>query len=224
MPTAGVIWTVAIFAELGRRQSYEFTQRLKLRATMSLYFSPHVMQHVLKNPGSMKPQEAELTVLLTDLRNSTAIAECSGSVRAPSVCLTRFSKRRPKRSWPKTAAWNISWEINSSATGERPTRNPTRRIALSGRRWRVICGMESLRPEMPLRVKPLFGYGVALHSGTALLGNKGSAQRLDYGIVGDLINAAARVESLTKHYGVLLLITRETYSRLSNPPVGAGHR
>jgi adenylate cyclase len=60
---------------------------------------------------------------------------------------------------------------------------------------------------------------VALHSGIALLGNKGSAQRLDYGIVGDLINAAARVESLTKHYGVLLLITRETYSRLSNPPL-----
>ena len=67
MPSARLIWTMAIFAELGRRQSYEFTQQLKLRATMSLYFSSRVMQHVLKNPGSMKPQEAELTVLLTDL-------------------------------------------------------------------------------------------------------------------------------------------------------------
>jgi adenylate cyclase len=57
-----------------------------------------------------------------------------------------------------------------------------------------------------------------LHSGTALSGNKGSAQRLDYGLVGDLINAAARVESLTKHYGVLFLITREAYAKLSNPP------
>jgi adenylate cyclase len=60
---------------------------------------------------------------------------------------------------------------------------------------------------------------VALHSGTALIGNKGSAQRLDYGLVGDLINAAARVESLTKHYGVLFIITREAYARLSSPPL-----
>jgi adenylate cyclase len=60
---------------------------------------------------------------------------------------------------------------------------------------------------------------VAFHSGTALIGNKGSAQRLDYGLVGDLINAAARVESLTKHYGVLFLITREAYGQLSNPPL-----
>jgi adenylate cyclase len=67
-------------------------------------------------------------------------------------------------------------------------------------------------------LKALFGYGVALHSGTALIGNKGSAQRLDYGLVGDLINAAARVESLTKYYGVLFLITREAYVKLSHPP------
>ena len=53
-------------------------QRLKLRATMGLYFSPRIMEHVLKNPGSMEPQQAELTLLLTDLRNSTAIAETLG--------------------------------------------------------------------------------------------------------------------------------------------------
>ncbi len=68
----------------------------------------------------------------------------------------------------------------------------------------LIAGMEEVRPKLDPRVKTLFGYGVALHSGTALIGNKGSAQRLDYGLVGDLINSAARVESLTKHYGVLI--------------------
>ncbi|MEP6822150.1 MAG: hypothetical protein ABI946_07360, partial [Chthoniobacterales bacterium] len=49
-------------------------------------------------------------------------------------------------------------------------------------------------------------------------GNKGSAKRLDFGLVGDLINAAARIESLTKHYGVMFLLTRETYTKLSSPP------
>jgi adenylate cyclase len=76
--TASAVWTLVAFVELGRRQSYEFMQRLKLRSTMSLYFSPHIMEHVLKNPGSMDPQQAEVTVLLTDVRNSTPIAERLG--------------------------------------------------------------------------------------------------------------------------------------------------
>lgn len=83
----------------------------------------------------------------------------------------------------------------------------------------LIAGMEEVRPKLDPRVQSLFGYGVALHSGSALIGNKGSAQRLDYGLVGDLVNAAARVESLTKHYGVLFLITRETYAKLTTPPL-----
>jgi adenylate cyclase len=83
----------------------------------------------------------------------------------------------------------------------------------------LIQGMEELRPRLDPKAKVFFGYGVALHSGTALIGNKGSAQRLDYGLVGDLINSAARVESLTKHYGVLFLITREAFAKLSAPPL-----
>ncbi|MCA1658449.1 MAG: adenylate/guanylate cyclase domain-containing protein, partial [Verrucomicrobiaceae bacterium] len=71
-------WSLATLVELGRRQSHEFIQRLKLRSTMSLYFSPHIMEHVLQNPGSMEPQQAEITVLLTDLRNSTPLAESLG--------------------------------------------------------------------------------------------------------------------------------------------------
>jgi adenylate cyclase len=78
--------------------------------------------------------------------------------------------------------------------------------------------MEELLITLEPHLKALFGYGVALHSGTALIGNKGSAQRLDYGLVGDLINAAARVESLTKYYGVLFLLTREAFERISAPP------
>ena len=79
--------------------------------------------------------------------------------------------------------------------------------------------MEGVRVTLDPKLKTLFHYGVGLHSGSALIGNKGSAQRLDYGLVGDLINSAARVESLTKHYGVLFLITREAFGKLSTPPL-----
>jgi class 3 adenylate cyclase/CHASE2 domain-containing sensor protein len=217
-PTASLVWTVAIFAELGRRQSYEFTQRVKLRATMSLYFSPHVMDHVLKNPGSMKPQEAELTVLLTDLRNSTPIAESLGPSGTFDL-LNRVFAAQTKAILHEDGSMEHFLGDQFLSYWGAPDPQPDAADRALRAALAVISGMESLRPEIDLRVKPLFGYGVALHSGMALLGNKGSAQRLDYGIVGDLINSAARVESLTKHYRVLLLITRETYSRLSHPPM-----
>jgi adenylate cyclase len=63
----------------------------------------------------------------------------------------------------------------------------------------------------------LFGYGMALHAGESLIANIGSSQFFHYGPVGDLMNATARVESLTKYYGMLMLTTREFFSRLSEP-------
>src|SRR5438552_18919526 len=74
--------------------------------------------------------------------------------------------------------------------------------------------MEQLSSSLPENVRELFGYGVALHSGRVLVGNKGSARRLDYGLVGDAVNEAARLESLTKYFGVRLLLSRETFAQL----------
>jgi class 3 adenylate cyclase len=73
------LWTATNVAEVARRYVREFVERLKLSTTMSFYFSPRVLEKVLKDPGSTEAQEAELTVLLTDLRNSTPLAERLGA-------------------------------------------------------------------------------------------------------------------------------------------------
>ena len=216
--SASVVWGLVILVELGRRQSYEFMQRIRLRATMGLYFSPHIMAHVLKNPGSMEPQQAELTLLLTDLRNSTAIAESLGPSGTFQL-LNQVFEAQTKAIMAEDGSMEhfLGDQFLSYWGAPDPQPDATDRAfraALS-----LIAGMEELRPKLDPRLKALFGSGVALHSGTALIGNKGSAQRLDYGLVGDLVNSAARVESLTKHYGVLFLITREAYAKLSVPPL-----
>jgi len=74
-----------------------------------------------------------------------------------------------------------------------------------------------LRASFSAEILEIFGYGVALHSGRVLVGNKGSAKRLDYGLVGDSVNAASRIEGLTKYYGVRLLVSRETFAQFTNP-------
>ena len=214
--SAGVVWTVVTFVELGRRQSHEFIQRLKLRSTMSLYFSPRIMEHVLKNPGSMEPQQAEITVLLTDLRNSTPIAELLGPGGTFKLLNQVFETQTQAILAEDGSMEHFLGDQFLSYWGA-PDAQPDAADRALRASQNLIAGMEELRLKLEPELKALFGYGVAFHSGTALIGNKGSAQRLDYGLVGDLINAAARVESLTKHYGVLFLITREAYVQLTTP-------
>ena len=216
--STSMVWSLATFVELGRRQSYEFMQRLKLRATMSLYFSPHIMEHVLKNPGSMEPQQAELTLLLTDLRNSTSIAESLGP-NGTFQLLNLVFEAQTKAIMAEDGSMEHFLGDQFLSYWGAPDTQPDATDRAFRAALALISGMEEVRPKLDQKVKKLFGYGVALHSGTALIGNKGSAQRLDYGLVGDLINSAARVESLTKHYGVLFLITREAYAKISVPPL-----
>jgi hypothetical protein len=83
----------------------------------------------------------------------------------------------------------------------------------------LIAGLDGLKRSLPVEVQKLFGYGVSIHSGSALLANIGSEQFYHYGIVGDLINATARIEALTKVYGVRALITREVLEQLVPRPV-----
>ena len=65
--------------------------------------------------------------------------------------------------------------------------------------------------EAPVRM------GVGLHSGPLLLGTVGGEDRLQCSVVGDAVNLASRVESLTKTYGARMLVTGATVAQLQAP-------
>ena len=219
LPTVATIslWTLATVLEIGRRHTNELVERQRLRNTMGLYFSPSVLKNVLENPGRLEPKRVEITVLLTDLRNSTALAEQLGTegmldllnriftVENRAVFAEDGSLEKPVGD-QFLAYWGAPDPQSDAA-------DRALRATLA-----LIEGMHELRETLDLNVKELFGYGLALHAGQSLIANIGSTQFFHYGVIGDLINATARVESLTKHYGVLALATREVHERLISPP------
>lgn len=59
--------------------------------------------------------------------------------------------------------------------------------------------------------------GIGLNSGSLMLGTIGEQHRMDGTVISDAVNLASRVETLTKTYGISILISQNTYDQLANP-------
>jgi class 3 adenylate cyclase len=64
---------------------------------------------------------------------------------------------------------------------------------------------------------PVIQAGMGLHSGQLIMGIIGDQYRNDAATISDTVNAASRMEGITKYFGARIILSENTYERLTNP-------
>lgn len=81
----------------------------------------------------------------------------------------------------------------------------------------ALCMLEKLKEfntyRQHLKKSPIT-IGIGIHTGPLTLGTIGFASRVETTVIGDTVNLASRIESLTKHYGITIGVTSTTLQKL----------
>lgn len=86
----------------------------------------------------------------------------------------------------------------------------------------ACADLDRLNVAPPAEIAAIEGWhplrtGIALHDGEVFFGNVGAPARLDFTVIGRAVNAASRVEALSKSLGRAILITETVATRLDRP-------
>jgi len=177
-------------------------ERDRIRETFGTYVDRDVAEHILREGTSLAGEEVELTALFLDIRNFTGIAE-----RSPAPEVVATLNRLFERIVPIIHAHggHVDKYVGDGllAVFGAPRRQPDH----ADQALRAAC-------EIAAAVQDEFGdelgVGIGLNSGTVVAGNVGGAGRLEFSVIGDAINVAARVESATRQTGDTILISENT--------------
>ncbi|MDF1563437.1 MAG: adenylate/guanylate cyclase domain-containing protein [Deltaproteobacteria bacterium] len=188
----------------------EGQQRRQLRHTFAHYLSPAVIEQLIRDPAALAPGGArqELTVLFSDIRSFTTLSE-KHSPEEVVAFLGRYLD-------PMTGAVLGEGGLLDKYIGDAimavfgaPVHSPDHpAMAL-----RAALAMHAALEEVRAAEEGAFAdlaIGIGLNTGEMVVGNMGSRARFDYTVVGDAVNLAARLEGLTKNYGVFCLCGEQT--------------
>ena len=202
------------------------SERGEIRKAFSTYLSPDLVAEISKNPEKLKlgGERREVTVLFADIRGFTTMSE--GYKDKPeelTVLLNDLLTPLTHEIMDQKGTIDKYMGDAIMAFWNAPVDVPNHPRIACEVAIAMMIALEVLNKELMSheRISQPLKIGIGLNTGEVTVGNLGSEQRFDYSCLGDAINLGARLEGLSKAYGVPIVIGEATYDVLDRPPIGA---
>jgi adenylate cyclase len=206
---------LVFLAVLGLRLTGEERERARIRQLFGRYVSDEVVEKLLadKDRPDLQGEAATVTVLFSDIRNFTTLSERLSAHEVVEMLNAYFSRAcEPILAQGGTVDKYIGDAV--MALFGSPVKHPDHarravRAALGVARAAEGFG-QWMRERFPGKDLPEFGVGIGLHTGEAVIGDIGTPKRRDFTAIGDTVNAASRLEGITKEMGCRIVASEAT--------------
>jgi adenylate cyclase len=194
----------------------DISSEKRVKSTLARYMDPDLADRLLAagpEEEILGGTESVATVLFSDIRGFTPLAERLGAHPTVTLLNEYFARMvdciaREGGMLDKFIGDAIMAVFGLPVAGD----DDEDRALRAG-----IAMLRSLREwngEREQGGRPPVQIGIGLNTDSVVAGNIGSPKRMDYTIIGDGVNLAARLESACKHYGARLLLSELTHARL----------
>jgi adenylate cyclase len=231
LPVAGMQGGVAVsyMITLGIRLTGEERERVRLREMFGKYVSDEVVEKLLAL-GRRPDQRGEshrVTVLFSDIRNFTTISEKLTPHQVVDLLNAYFTRVcEPILEQGGTVDKFIGDAVMAFFGAPAPYEDH------AARALRAAVAVAEMAREFRAWVKerfasmdlPEFRIGIGLHTGEVVVGSIGSPKRLHFTAIGDTVNAASRLEGLTKDLGWTIVASAEVIKAADGVALTGGRK
>ncbi|HEV2349316.1 MAG TPA: adenylate/guanylate cyclase domain-containing protein [Terriglobia bacterium] len=194
----------------------DITHEQRLMNTLCRYMAREVAEQVLheKDKHKLGGTRTEVTILLTDIRNFTSISEQMDPWDVVELLNSYFP-----------GMINIIFRhqgmvdkfIGDSILAVFGVPVPREDDALRAARAALEMqkGLHAINRQRARQRQKTLEIGIGITSGTVISGNIGSERRMDYTVIGDPVNLAARLEGLTKEVKRRILVNDRVHAAIA---------
>jgi adenylate cyclase len=178
------------------------SERERLRTAFGSYVDPEVAERVLQEGELLEGEEREVTVAFVDVADFTARAERS-SARETVAFLNDFFDVVVPCVLEHGGHANKFLGDGVLAVFGAPER-------MADHADRAVRAAQAIAAAVAERYGGEVTIGVGISSGSVVAGSVGGGGRLEFAVIGDPVNVAARVQGITRETGDVVLLTEAT--------------
>lgn len=213
LPLASSLVTAGLAFALNMSYGYLVESRAKreLAQLFGTYVPPELVDEMVKEPEryGMTAQTREMTVMFCDLKGFTTLSETMEPTQVQALLNTVFSRLTQVIRYHRGTIDKYMGDCVMAFWGAPlPADDHAARAVAAA--LAMVREVERLNAEHARQGLPAIGVGIGLSSGPMCVGDMGSDMRRSYTVVGDAVNLGARLEALSRVYGVDVLASETT--------------